>query len=918
MLKKSIIIILTIYIMVMGIYFLTDSNAAEIEIVNGQAHASLKDDKLISLDGQWLFAINRFEKGESDAVYDFIEVPSPWHSHTYLDKPIPRQSYGTYKLDLRLDKTYDILALRMPHLRTNYAVYIDGKRVDSNTPFGFDVEGGQFNYKREIAFFKPESDAFTIYIQILNQEHARGGFTETVILGEPVHVSNHNLLLIVLDAIFIGVMVILLIYHLYIFILNRDDKLYLYTMLLYLLMTVYFVLENENLFLLMVEDVNEILAVKVSYLAAILVPYCLYKIIHTTLDYHNQKLDKILFAIVVVELSLSFMSPFYISTRLLPMYGGSGVMFFIIAIYVSIKGMRDNNKYASQFLMFGILMMLSFVLDLAFDLGNLYIGNTLVAVNTLSFTIFQAFVLAEFNYETRLALNYAKTQELDFYKRITQDLQMPIGSILAELSVLDDSVFTKSQLSVLYYNLGDIISRIGFDEDSLPVKLKGFSVYFLLQSIISELGISENVQMTTEDDLNVLSDPGMLRLVFVNMLLTLLEGAKDKKLYIDFEKEGDKVFVSISSANAAQIIYNSRRDFQQVQVLFNKINIDVSFNRYTIKMSFDAYHEILNEVEDKREGNIPVVVVSKSIDNIQLLQSFIDNKYKISFYQSMSDEKIYMNNQLKIIILDVSTIYGQAVFIIDQVRALYSKLELPIICILDYKDAHVIQQLYKAGANELITKPFTMEMIRNKMDNLLESSVITSELLNTRSQLLEAQIRPHFVNNTLNAIASLIASDPEQAENLTVEFAQYLRYKLKFFRPDNTVSIDEELELVELYCSIEKVRYEKRLEVDIQSDVESFEIQPLMIQPLVENAIKHNLEKHDKVLKVNVRVFKADGYYHIVVKDNGVGFLTDGDYKGVGLKNIEGRLKYYYGEELEVESVLDFGTTVTYKIKEQS
>jgi hypothetical protein len=164
-----------------------------------------------------------------------------------------------------------------------------------------------------------------------------------------------------------------------------------------------------------------------------------------------------------------------------------------------------------------------------------------------------------------------------------------------------------------------------------------------------------------------------------------------------------------------------------------------------------------------------------------------------------------------------------------------------------------------------------------------------------RLALLQAQIEPHFLFNTLANIHSLIKEDPEAAGVVMEQLNSYLRTSLRRTR-EPTSTVGEELELVEALLGIAAIRLGKRLEYSIAAgpEVRAAPLPPLLLQPLVENAVRHGIEPAVAGGRISVEVNRRNGDLEMVVTDTGVGLDVNAP-GGVGLANIRARLESLYG-----------------------
>lgn len=189
---------------------------------------------------------------------------------------------------------------------------------------------------------------------------------------------------------------------------------------------------------------------------------------------------------------------------------------------------------------------------------------------------------------------------------------------------------------------------------------------------------------------------------------------------------------------------------------------------------------------------------------------------------------------------------------------------------------------------------------------------------------LQAQIHPHFLFNALNTIASLIRTKPEQAREVLVFLGEFLRHNIRQDSPFH--SVREEQKQIQAYLAIEKARFGDKLqiEIDVEPGTEELLVPPLILQPLVENAVRHGLLPKEDGGRVRLSLRRIADTLAIEVSDNGVGIsvfklrtllqphVRSGE--GIGLKNVDQRLRGLYGRGLTIESRLGTGTTVRAEI----
>ncbi len=174
------------------------------------------------------------------------------------------------------------------------------------------------------------------------------------------------------------------------------------------------------------------------------------------------------------------------------------------------------------------------------------------------------------------------------------------------------------------------------------------------------------------------------------------------------------------------------------------------------------------------------------------------------------------------------------------------------------------------------------------------------QLAENQLKLLQAQIEPHFLFNTLGNIQGLIDTDPATAQHLVEKLTALLRRSLTRTRT-RLISLREEMELVRDYLDIQEVRMGGRLSyaIDLASEVENLTVPPLLLQPLVENAITHGIEARKGPGHVAVSASRNGELLALKVTDDGAGLAAAGTTsKGTGtaLTNIRSRLQALFGD----------------------
>ena len=176
-----------------------------------------------------------------------------------------------------------------------------------------------------------------------------------------------------------------------------------------------------------------------------------------------------------------------------------------------------------------------------------------------------------------------------------------------------------------------------------------------------------------------------------------------------------------------------------------------------------------------------------------------------------------------------------------------------------------------------------------------EATALHAQLADARLDALRAQLNPHFLFNTLNAISTLVEQDPRGVRRMIARLGDLLRHTLDD-GGEQEIPLARELEMLRRYLDIMEVRFQGNLEVSIEADtsLDDALVPNLVLQPLVENAFRHGLAPMQTMGRVVVRAERDDGDLVLTVRDNGGGPAKE-LREGVGLTNTRARLAQMYG-----------------------
>jgi two-component system, LytTR family, sensor kinase len=185
-----------------------------------------------------------------------------------------------------------------------------------------------------------------------------------------------------------------------------------------------------------------------------------------------------------------------------------------------------------------------------------------------------------------------------------------------------------------------------------------------------------------------------------------------------------------------------------------------------------------------------------------------------------------------------------------------------------------------------------------------EAARLNEQLSKMQLDSLRRQIEPHFLFNTLNAIAGLVREQKnDQAVSMIAGLSDFLRHVLRDSNKQE-VPLEEELAFTQKYLDIQKVRFAERLHVtiDVSSELFSVQVPSLILQPMVENAVKHGIAKRTHGGEIRIAAARCNGLLALSVYNDGPSMPADWETResGIGIRNVRTRLQSLYGKSFQL------------------
>jgi len=327
-----------------------------------------------------------------------------------------------------------------------------------------------------------------------------------------------------------------------------------------------------------------------------------------------------------------------------------------------------------------------------------------------------------------------------------------------------------------------------------------------------------------------------------------------------------------------------------------------------------------------KENEINILVADDEPVNLRILQNmFRKEEYNVITATNGLNalEAIDGSTKPDLAILDVMMPRMSGYDVCRKLREKYQMYDLPILLVTVKNQPADILAGFEAGANDYLTKPFNDKELKARIQNLLEVKKSISLAVAAEMNFLQAQIKPHFLYNTLNAIMSLIRTDPEKSRELLYELSSFLRETFKFKGIEKSISLKKEISMVKSYIYIMTARYPTKIQIEYDIDDVDQNVPHLIIQPIVENSIKHGILPKREGGTIFMKVKDMNDHVFVSVEDDGSGIpdelipvLLNENTKttGIGLVNVNKRLITFFGTGLNIESEVGKGTRIYFRI----
>ncbi|WP_342535264.1 ATP-binding protein [Lysinibacillus sp. FSL K6-1151] len=573
----------------------------------------------------------------------------------------------------------------------------------------------------------------------------------------------------------------------------------------------------------------------------------------------------------------------------------------------------------------------------------------------------------------------------EFLAKTSHEFRTPLHGVIAiSQSMLEPQESTtltmeqKEKISLIFniteklsHLVNDILDFSKIKEGELKLRLTNVDLYSVTHVIVEILSYIGNKDVKIYNYIErgkfLLADEDRLRQILYNLIENAVKYTKQGKVEISCYEEHRFLVIEVSDTGrgiAPEHLESIFEPFRQLEDASRGAGLGLNVTKelvqlhggeitvhsvvgqgttFYVKLPIEA---IKKEQQDKEHRNKIILTkeysqvtfphfagnkVGKKIliadddhINLKVLIDILEKEnYSIIAVDDSQQvfEQLTLHPAIDLLILDIMMPKLSGYEVCQQIRKSYSSAELPILMLTAAIRPEDLIAAFQSGANDFLHKPLDTAELKTRVRNLILLKESAETAIKMETAFLQAQIKPHFIYNVLNSILSLSYLDLDKARTMITDFAAFLRSSFSFENTNSLIALDQELQLIQAYVNIHRMRYPEQLDWEIQME-EPFNIliPPLLLQPLVENALFHGLKNKRNNGRVTMKIAKEQQMINIQIRDNGIGMTQEmldkilseepSVHQSVGIRNIAKRIKKYENATFRIDSVVDEGTTV--------
>ena len=940
---KNILIPLIMFLLILGGLYVENYQTSDNLASDGILTLDEGDlDNLINLDGDWMFLSQDVE----NSTLGYTKLP------IRFKKDLLENGIGIYKLHIESPTNITKYGLKFQMVRTVFDVYIDGElrlQVDENNI----MEKGY-----ETILFDNDTGQIELEIHVHKFIRGMAGMTRQIKFGERTVILKHSLFSYIYESSLVLSLIILSVFlrGIYQDYKKRKETLLLSRMLM--ILAIYIAITDEKVMKFVFTVPYDYLLIS-QFLSVYALGY------HILLFIEEVFIDKVNKNVIrqiktgIIVMSLSSWLILVLDSRLLydGLYYVAISIILIIALYaliILVKNTKGNDKSNTYIQITAWAFFSYLVLKILGIIFYLKLGYGLDIAITVMVTTLILFIMGEINSDQKKLIQFA--EELKQSDQLLDQMMNNIISVvdptlteveqkLNRILVGEYGTFSKDlqkdlmkayQLTESTTKVLDDLKIIGTSSNLIEhLNIVRIDLRDLLDDVINHKNWSSIVKNNLPHDLPKINGSySDFYTIFHNIVdkailnkmsgfTVVLEGASDKKsVILIISYRGSKVegedlnrlfdpFYSINPQN-----YQSGLEMAVTKSLLTKYGGKIEVNSGDITTKFIMEIPINNQyyVAERKEEHRII-----SDPRVSVLSN---NRTIIKSVKLITTNYQYYTNHTNLATTDLVILDGYDPNVsaeIKNIRNRYEMFELPILIAVFPQDR---ENFYDTGINDFLSLPINMSQLKGKVETILKARETVVQGIQKELNFFHSQISPHFLYNTMNTIIGLSYVDVDKSREAMNYLSIYLRQKLKIFRDDAMIEINEELELVFGFVEIQKMRYGDKIEViyEVESDINGY-IPPLIVQTIVENTFMHAFDFSNKQNLLTIRIKKENKNVLIEIIDNGRGMseeeienIYQTKSTGMGLKSTMEVLALIPGSKFKIKSIKGEGTSVKMKI----
>lgn len=497
----------------------------------------LQKDGIVALDGQWefywkqLLTYDDFHGKENKFKPDgYYKIPKVWNDYKIDGKNLPGKGYATYRLKIKTkaNETDIVKGLKILTCSTAYKLMINDKLIASNGKVGINKETTKPEYRPQIVSFANNSNEFEIIVQVSNYIYSRGGMWHSLNLGTDKQIRGNREKTLIIDAFLLGVVLIMIFYHLAIYFLNKRDKSLLYFVLLLIILGSRILCTGEYIINNIIPGVGIRWTVLIEYLAICCGTTMWMLFIYQLYQEEFSKRKVKLFVFIAMFITAFIMcTPIRIYTLFLILIETFVIVMFAYILLVVLKSIRNKREGAMLILSGIIIITIGYINDVLYQWN--IVESKPGGVNGFSVVVFvfiQAYVLAErysksFEEVEKLSTKMLSLNKLkdDFLSNTSHELRTPLHGIIsiAEAMIEDSKDMLndkqKQNLSLIVISgrrlinlVNDIIDYSKLKHHDIRLNKKNVDIQKVVQIVLEmceHIYVNECIEMKNNIDENV-------------------------------------------------------------------------------------------------------------------------------------------------------------------------------------------------------------------------------------------------------------------------------------------------------------------------------------------------------------------------------------------------------------------------------